>query len=319
MGLFGFDTGSQFAREIEQILQQDCSLNKEKILQFETILNALYQELSTDNNPSQQISLKLQSDYPLVLIVDNDSQFSAALTQEARSKGIRTAIVSTPELARSWLDDNQNQQVPDAVVIKLTFAKSIYNPQILLDSLTLIAEFSLLTPSVPVIVIADSDRLQDRIQVARHGGYFYLQQPVTSSQIIRFCQQVLERCWKDKKIMVIDDDIELLQTLPSLLQPWKFHITTLDDPRQFWEVIAAVDPNLLVLDIEMPYISGIELCKVLRNHPYWRKLPILFLSIHTDIEIREQVFTSGADDFVNKPVAGKQLADRILKCLERRA
>ena len=119
--------------------------------------------------------------------------------------------------------------------------------------------------------------------------------------------------------MVIDDDVELLQTLPSLLKPWNFQLTTLKDPRQFWEVLPAVDPNLLVLDIEMPYISGIELCKVLRNHPYWRKLPVLFLSVHTDIAIREQVFNIGADDLVNKPVVGKQLAVRILNCLERRA
>ena len=68
----------------------------------------------------------------------------------------------------------------------------------------------------------------------------------------------------------------------------------------------------------MPYLSGIELCKVLRTHPYWYKLPVLFLSIHTDIAIREQVFATGADDFIYKPVVAKKLADRILNCLERR-
>ena len=118
--------------------------------------------------------------------------------------------------------------------------------------------------------------------------------------------------------MFIDDDPELLKALPSLLNPWKFQLTTLNDPRQFWDVLQIVDPNLLVLDIEMPYISGIELCKVLRNHPYWHKLPVLFLSVHTDISIREQVLSTGADDFLNKPFSPKQLAARILNCIERR-
>ena len=119
--------------------------------------------------------------------------------------------------------------------------------------------------------------------------------------------------------MVVDDDSDLLRLLPSLLEPWKFQLTTLDDPRQFWEVLQVINPHLLVLDIEMPYISGIELCQVLRNHSYWCKLPVLFLSIHKDITLREQALTSGADDFINKPVIAKQLAVRILNCLERRA
>lgn len=319
LGLFGFDTASQLAKELEKLLQADVSLEAAEILQFENLLNTLRQELATNKNSSQQISLQLPEDCPLVLIIDSDTKFTEQLAQEANSKGINTATTTTPELARSYFENENNQQLPNVVILRLTFTQSINDPNLLFEHLSLVAEFNLLIPSIPVIVIGDSDRWQDRLYVARYGGYFYLPQPVSSSQIIDFCQQVLERFCEDKKIMVIDDDIELLQTLPSLLQPWKFKLTTLNDPRQFWEVLPAVDPNLLVLDIEMPYISGIELCKILRNHPYWRKLPILFLTVHTDVTIREQVFTSGADDFVNKPVTGKQLAHRILNCIERRA
>lgn len=115
--------------------------------------------------------------------------------------------------------------------------------------------------------------------------------------------------------MIVDDDVELLQILPDLLKPWRFKLTTLDDPRQFWEVLQAIDPDLLVLDIEMPYLSGIELCKVLRTHTYWCKLPVMFLSIHNDTSISDQVFASGANDFINKPVVAPQLANRIINRL----
>ncbi|MEO0686444.1 MAG: response regulator, partial [Cyanobacteria bacterium J06649_11] len=309
----------KLAKELEQLLKTNLKLNTSQLSQFENILNTLRQELTTNKNYSQQISLKLQEDYPLVLIIASDTKFTEQLTQQANSKEIKIAIATNPELARNYLDKKNNQQLPNVVIIKLTFAQSTQDPNLLFEHLSLIAQFNLLTPSIPVIVIGDSDRWQDRLYVARYGGYFYLQEPVSSTQIIDCCQQILERFHQDKKIMVIDDDIELLQTLPSLLQPWKFKLTTLNDPRQFLEVLPSIDPNLLVLDIEMPYISGIELCKILRNHPYWRKLPILFLTVHTDVTIREQVFTSGADDFINKPVAGKKLATRILNCIERRA
>ena len=253
------------------------------------------------------------------MIVDDDAKFTEELTEQATVKGIRTAIAPTPESARTWIDGEQTRELPDAVVIELSFASSVLNPTLRLKYLSLIAEFNLLTPSIPVLVIADSDRVEDRLHVARHGSSFYLKQPITPIQVIDFCQQVIEHSSEGKKIMILDDDVDLLRVLPSLLKPWKFQLTTLDDPRQFWEVIQVIDPHLLVLDIEMPHISGIELCKVIRNHSHWRRLPVLFLSIHTDISIRDRAFTSGADDFVNKPVVAKQLAVRILNCLERRA
>ena len=69
--------------------------------------------------------------------------------------------------------------------------------------------------------------------------------------------------------------------------------------------------------IELPHFNGIELCRVLRTHPYWCQLPILFLSVHNDIATQNQVFAMGADDFVSKPVMGKELANRILNRLTR--
>ena len=319
LGTFGFDTGSQLAKELEQLLQTDISQETGSSLQLKSIFNALRQEIFTEDNLYYRISSKLREHSPLLLIVDDDTKFTQELTQQATAKGIRTAIAHTPESAKAWLDREKNQDYPNLVIIKLSFARSILNPTLPLEYLSLIAEFNLLTPSIPVLVIADSDRVEDRLHVARHGSSFYLKQPITPIQVIDFCKRVIEDSSQGKKIMIVDDDVDLLRVLPSLLKPWKFQLTTLDDPRQFWEVLQVINPHLLVLDIEMPHISGIELCQVLRNHSYWRRLPVLFLSVHQDIAIREQALTRGADDFLNKPVIAKQLAVRILNCLERRA
>jgi DNA-binding response OmpR family regulator len=74
---------------------------------------------------------------------------------------------------------------------------------------------------------------------------------------------------------------------------------------------------LLILDVEMPELSGIDLCQVVRNDPNWSELPVLFLSAGTDAQTVHEVFTAGADDYVNKPIVGPELIARVLNRLER--
>lgn len=312
LGIFGFDEGSQLANELEQLLQKNVQEEKEQLLRFETILNDLCLQVLTEDNASQKISSRLVEHSPLLLVIDDDLQFTELLSQEAISAGIQMVVMQTPGLARTWLEGLQDRLLPNVVILRLSFAGSRANLKDLKERLSLIAEFNLVVPSIPVIIIADRDRFQDRLLVARHGGAFYLKQPLLPSQAISFCQQVLERSSWGKKVMIVDDDVELLRVLPDLLEPWGFKLTTLDDPRQFWDVLQAVNPDVLVLDIEMPCLSGIELCKVLRSYPCWSRLPVLYLSIHTGVDIRDEVFASGADELISKPFVGKQLAERIL-------
>lgn len=119
------------------------------------------------------------------------------------------------------------------------------------------------------------------------------------------------------RVMIVDDDQAWLQTLPQLLVPWGFDVTTLADPRQFWTMLPAIDPDLLVLDVNLPQINGFELCQRLRSHPHWQRLPILFLSGMSDPNIQNYAFTIGADDYLCKPIGGTDLANRILNRLQR--
>ena len=321
LGQFGLNRASQLAKEIEQMLQNNLSDNSEDLRLLTDKFDSLRQELAIKRHIFAQLSQKLAENSLLLLIISDNSNFAEQLILEAKHQKICPKVIPTPELTRNWLEVTQNNhgQLPDVVLIQVSFTEGdVAQSATMLGYLALIAEFKLLKPSIPVIVIADRDRFQDRLLVARHGGKFFLTQPINSSQIIAVCQKAAQDSSSGKKVMIVDDDIELLRVLPNLLQPWGFKLTTLDDPRQFWDVLQAVVPDLLVLDIEMPYVSGIELCKVLRTHPYWRKLPVLFLSIHDADAISSEVFACGGNDFVNKPVFVQQFAHRILNCLNLR-
>ncbi|MFW9258393.1 response regulator [Nostoc sp. CALU 546] len=121
----------------------------------------------------------------------------------------------------------------------------------------------------------------------------------------------------ETKILVVDDDPQIQALLQTLLSPWGLKAIALEDPLQFWKTLEAVAPDMLILDVELPHTNGIELCRLVRNDSRWSELPILFLTVHSDAEMVNQVFSVGADDFVSKPIVGPELVTRIVNRLER--
>jgi DNA-binding response OmpR family regulator len=119
------------------------------------------------------------------------------------------------------------------------------------------------------------------------------------------------------KVMIVDDDQQWLESLPHLLKPWGFKITTLAEPQQFWTVLRSVTPDLLILDIDMPCTNGFELCQALRRDANWQRLPVLFLTGMSDQSTQNHAFSLGADDYLCKPIMGVDLANRIINRLQR--
>ena len=114
-----------------------------------------------------------------------------------------------------------------------------------------------------------------------------------------------------KRILVVDDEPLVTRGLGSLLSRRGVVVTALNDPLKFWTVIEEARPQLVLLDLEMPKISGVELCRVIRNDRRWSELPVIFLSGHTDQVSVQRVFSAGADDYVGKPFVPAELMMRI--------
>src|SRR6185437_16882137 len=83
------------------------------------------------------------------------------------------------------------------------------------------------------------------------------------------------------------------------------------DPLKFWSTLEEAKPNLILLDLQMPKLSGTELCRAIRNDRRWSALPVIFLTGHTDQASIQRIFAAGADDYVGKPFVPAELMMRI--------
>ena len=114
-----------------------------------------------------------------------------------------------------------------------------------------------------------------------------------------------------RRVLVVDDEPMVSRGLTSLLGKRGLAVTALNDPLRFWTVLDEVKPNLVLLDLEMPKLSGTELCRAIRSDRRWSALPVIFLTGHTDQASVQRIFAAGADDYVGKPFVPAELTVRI--------
>jgi DNA-binding response OmpR family regulator len=307
LGTFGYPEGSKVARQIEHLLMDEVTLGQGETLRLTQLVSTLRQEL---NKPPVVPSTEPISAAPVirVLVIDDDIALTERLRTEAVAWGMQVAIAANLTSARLAL----TQALPDVILLDLTFPNSSE------DGLTLLRELVEQFPTLPILAFTGRDNLADRVAVSRLGGRGFLHKPVEPEQVFNAIAQALPTTQAvEAKVMVVDDDPSALTMLSHLLQPWGFHVTCLENPLQFWEVLTATAPDLLVLDLEMPTFSGIDLCQVVRQDPQWGNLPILMVTAHTDAESLKRVFAAGADDFISKPVVGPDLVTRVMSRIER--
>ncbi|KAM3106633.1 response regulator [Phormidesmis sp. 146-33] len=311
LGTFGVGQGSDLARQLEeQFESEDISgfhLQK-AIADLRQVIEKAVPK--TPNHPTLRIDSicnKSLSSLQL-LIVDDDQVLGALLVAEAIAVGLRATLAPHPDAAREVMKRIQ----PDVVLLDLSFADHRE------DGLTFLAELSQQSPALPVLVFTSSNQFTDRVAVARLRGRGFLQKTTTPVQVLEAVVKALQQTQKNEaRILAVDDDTFILNSLSTLLKPWGLQVATLNDPLQFWEHLEAVRPDLLMLDVQMPNINGIELCQTLRHDPRWQSLPVMFLTSCTDADTIHQVFAVGADDYASKPIVAPELVNRIFNRLER--
>jgi diguanylate cyclase (GGDEF)-like protein len=310
LGMFGSDKGSILASEIESLFVDGETLDSSQIIHISQLVGALRNCLQGMN--SQEICTLLHEaprlERPLLLVVDQDTEFTSSLVAQASSWGMQVQVASNSIAASKLITDF----CPDIVLLDLSYNDTTE------QALSLLVELTNRIPPLSVVVTTAQDSLIDRVKIARLGGRGILQKPVSEAQVLETVTQVLQNTPEaEARVMVVDDDPHMLNTLQNLLTPWGLKVYTLENPLCFWDVMTAVNPDLLILDVEMPEINGIELCQVTRSSPRWSGVPILFLTAHRDAKTRQQIFAAGADDYISKPIVKAELVTRILNRLER--
>jgi len=311
LGMFGYDQGTETARTVEQLLLETAPTD-EQVAQSLDLLLTLQHAIAAPSFEQMAIHDEV-NESQLVLLIDPDVAWAEQLQPDGANQHFWLQAIS-PDAVNS----NTFKKAP--LVILVTWQGPTPTDQEVLLVETLSERY----PTVPFLVIVEQDSLLNRVKAAQLGCQRYLCKPVQPTLLWNAIAQVTQCPLLPKNqqglaatVMVVDDDPFILATMTNLLQPWGLQVIGLSEPEQFWDILTQINPDLLVLDLELPQFSGIDLCRVVRQDLFYSHLPIVVITAHRDAIRVQQVFDAGADDLSYKPIVGSELVTRIVNRIER--
>lgn len=122
---------------------------------------------------------------------------------------------------------------------------------------------------------------------------------------------------KTNKILVVDDDSDILELLQYNLEKEGYEVRTANSGQKALDIAPLFMPNLILLDIMMPGMDGVETCRLLRDNAEFANVHIMFLTARSEEYSEVAAFDAGADDYISKPIKPRALLSRIGAILRR--
>jgi len=117
-----------------------------------------------------------------------------------------------------------------------------------------------------------------------------------------------------KRILVIDDEFQITRVLKRSLGAHRYDVRTASDGESGMDLFRDFHPDLVITDLSMPEMSGIEVCRAIRKAS---DIPIIVLSVRGDESVKVQALDAGADDYITKPFGMNELLARVRASLRR--
>lgn len=119
------------------------------------------------------------------------------------------------------------------------------------------------------------------------------------------------------KALIVDDEPNIVISLEFLMQQAGYEIAVARDGQQALDALDSFRPDLVLLDVMLPHKTGFEICQMIRESSAWRDIKIVMLTAKgRDVDITKGM-ELGADAYVTKPFATKELVDKVREVLEK--
>ncbi len=259
-----------------------------------------------DGSTNQQKARRVQplSTLP-IYIVEDDRTLADHIVMELALHGYDGRAVY--DLADLEPQIRQSGVTPGAIVMDVIFPDAINGG---IDIINKFRRDQVLKS--PVIFISANGSFSTRLKIVRAGADAFFVKPIDVSLLIEKLEALVGETNPDPlRILVVDDDELFTQLICTVLEEAGLHAKGITDPTQAVASVFEFNPDLVILDMYMPEVNGMEIAQILRQHESCGDIPLLFLSAETDPNIRAAALNIGVDDFLVKPIDHNYLVSAV--------
>ncbi len=233
-----------------------------------------------------------------LFLIDPDRTLAALCSTYLRHVGFHVEYFETPQHCIQHL----YQESPDVILLDPDFERAG------LQALGSLHQINTLVPAdTPVVLMSGRTDVNAKLRALRAGSRDYLTKPLDMNLLIERLLQIISRHNRTYKVMIVDDDPDMATLEAEILRYAGMEVTSVNQPLQSLQQAAQFNPDLVILDMHMPDINGMELAVLLRQSPQFLLLPIVFVTADTDTTLHNNIKALGVNAVLTKPFEPTEL------------
>lgn len=234
-----------------------------------------------------------------VLVVDDDATLLAAARTALTQAGMSVFAAATAAEAREAKD----AKAFDLAVVDIHLADA--------SGLDLLRELRVEFPRMPLVVLSRISAFTTKIEALRAGADAYFEKPVDWPSFSRSVLSLAEGSLRPASILIVDDDRVSAAILERVLQSEGYSVAICSSAAQFENTLRATNPDLVLMDIELPEISGFELTQYLRQDERFETVPVIYVTASDRDDRALSLDAAGGELILRKPVAADILLSTV--------
>ena len=254
------------------------------------------------------ITPELGDKVPRIFILDTSNSWAEPLTEQLQLRYRPQVFSSYHNLVQAASENLPKLIITDTPLLDIK----------ILQSRQVETEGHFHSANVPIIFVARDNNLETRLLAVRSGATDFYTLPLVVDKIADKVEELTSGVPKDPfRIMIIDNDEPMVKFYAMVLGQEGMHITIVDKPDRTLEMLAASRPELILMNLVMPLLTGLELTRIIRQEENFAGIAIIFLSTDANYTKHLNAITSGGDDFITIPVEPDYLVATISSRVSR--
>lgn len=313
-GTYGYQQLSIAARNLTSFLSKylEQPPTAKELAEINVLIEELKQiitvcpltEMKFDTDTKKYVKAET-NEKKLIYLLENDMPLSQEIVIQLNYFGYELQTFSDGAEFISEL----NHIKPDVIIIDIATLTEK-------DKITLPLSLPLYK-GIPTIIISQYNNLKDHLEAVRLGSTAFFVKPLEFTLIVNKLNQIFDVILNPYRILIVDDSSSMAEYYSTILEKAGMQTSVITNPSYINQALITFNPELILMDIYMPNISGLELAAVLRQQAAYASIPIVFLSSEEEKTKQLEAMSIGGDDFITKPISPEYLIWSIKNRVER--